>query len=113
MTTQNADKLVELLVKMVKLQRLLKVATREQEELIWSKAIGVVDELVERFGATRTWCEALLTFGGQYYAQKTKVYVGDSMAESEVRNLLREEVYRQEGLAAFLGANKEEGGVLE
>lgn len=98
MTKEKADRFIELLVKMVKLQRLIKVATYEQREVIYEKAEGVMQEIVDKFEGDITWCRALLTFGGQYYGQDTKMWVGDNMDDRTVKDALKREVYRQNHL---------------
>ena len=95
MVKEDALEMSKLLVKLVKLQRLMKVATMEQREKIWNVAGEIVDDLVERFNGERSWCYALLTFGGQYFGQDTKFWIGDGMSEETVEDALRREVFHQ------------------
>ena len=107
MTKEKADQLVELLVKLVKLQRLMKCATMEQRDLVIRKSESVIAALVDHFGADVTWCNALLTFGGQYFGQDTKFMIGDGMEERTVADALRREVYTRYGLGFELLTDEE------
>lgn len=107
MRIEDVGSLVELLVKLVKLQRLMKVATMEQRERILAGAKGVVDQLVSEFDGDETWCYALLTFGGQYYGQDTKYWIGDGMKEETVADALRREVLHQHRLEDFIEGSPE------
>ena len=98
MTDKQADQLVMLLIKLVKLQRLMRSATVKQRADIFTVAGGVIDKLVESYGSERGWCEALLTFGGQYYGQDTLMWIGDTMDDSTVADSLKAEVYRRNGI---------------
>jgi hypothetical protein len=94
--SEEKERFVELLTKMVKLQRLMRVANYEQQKLVFARASEIIDELVEKFDGERLWCECLLTFGGQYFGQGTECYVGDNMNDDQLRVCLSREVEREE-----------------
>ena len=96
LTREERERFVALLVKMVKLQRLMRAANYEQQELIFARASSVVGELVEKFGGDELWCNCILTFGGQYFGQDTQIFVGDNMDDEQLALTLGLEVDRQE-----------------
>lgn len=102
LTNKEVERFTMLLVKMVKLQRLMAAATQEQQVLIQTKASGVIEELVRDFGGDQTWCECLLTFGGQYFGQGTEVYVGDGMDDEVLKRNLHREICRREKIEPWL-----------
>lgn len=98
MTKEKADRLAELLLKMVKLQWFIKGSSIAQRDEIFKKADEVIDEIVDNYDGDRTWCNALLTFGGQYFGQETKYWISDQMDVKTVQDALKREVYRRYGI---------------
>jgi hypothetical protein len=81
---------------MVKLQRLMRSANYEQQNLVFARASSIIEELVRDYDADECWCNSILTFGGQYFGQGTEVYVGDNMSDEQLEKSLRREVERRE-----------------
>ena len=79
MTPAQVNRLATLLLKIVKLQYTMRGANEEQRKRIFEKAEPVIVEVVRDFGGDRLWIEALLTFGGQYYSEKTVYWLGEAM----------------------------------
>ena len=96
LTVKEKDRYVELLVKMIKLQRLMRAATREQQDLVFARASEIIGELVRDYEGDEMWCNCILTFGGQYFGQGTEVYVGDNMSDEQLEKLMRREVEKRE-----------------
>lgn len=97
LTREEIDRYVLLLTKMVKLQRLVRVANLEQQKLVFARASEIIGELVEDFGGDELWCNCILTFGGQYFGQATEMFIGDNMSDEQVEKCLRREVEKREG----------------
>src|SRR3990167_944825 len=90
----ETDRMTELLLKIVKLQRFMRFATKEQSVRVYEVAEPVIAELERKFGGDRTWITALMTFGnGQYFGQSTKYWIGDNMDERTIKDCLRREIY--------------------
>lgn len=78
----------------------MEVATLEQRSRILEAADKITDEIVDKYDGDKTWCMALLTFGGQYYGQDTKNWIGNRMSDTTVAQMLKAEVYWQNHLKA-------------
>ena len=110
MTKEKADRLVELLFKLVKLQRLMVASEMGQRDVIYKKADEVIDEVVADYDGNRTWCEALLTFGGQYFGQSTAYWVNEVMSPDTVLDCLKREVYMRNDIKIDDGKQEEPHG---